>query len=416
MKKQSCLLIIFFLFSVICSVTVNAQYIFVVTDMYGNGIKGAKIVTANKEPAYTDENGEVKYFVRNGYVTVTADGFMKKTINVFGIKTGTEVTVSMARVAPETKPLIVHVKNRKGKPIEGAMITVLPGTSAETDASGNATTTHKQQPGEYITVTASAEGYKSQEKQVLTGNNRTNFGGFGSVKVAEDEVSFTLESSKGASATMPLIVEVLDSKNDKPINGASVTIKSTGNGSQSSATTVSAGEARFRINKGDQLRAMVKYKGYKEKWSDITADLTSGADNGERRFVVYLSKEKEDNDANWNGTFTDNYSTYNFSGSASAVSANWTYVVGDSKGTVALTSTQVKGNTATGTWRAQHQDNTKSGSRSGAFTITLNGDAITGQLVEDTPSWSYKAGYSAANVSSSMHKGAVWAININRKK
>lgn len=326
------------------------------------------------------------------------------------------MTISMARVAPETKPLIIHVRNRKGKPIEGALVTVLPGTSAETDASGNATTTHKQQPGEYITVTASAEGYKSQEKQVLTGNNRTNFGGFGSVKVAEDEVSFTLESSKGASTTMPLVVEVLDSKNDKPINGASVTIKSTGNGSQSSATTVSAGEARFTINKGDQLRAMVKYKGYKEKWSDITADLTTGADNGERRFVVYLSKEKEDDDANWNGTFTDSYSKFIFSGSANSVPATWTYVVADSKGTASINSIQVKGNTATGTWRAQHQDDTKSGTRSGTFTLTLNGDNISGQLVEDTPNWSYKPGYSAANVNSSMRKGAVWAININRKK
>ena len=135
MKRLLFLPIIFFLFLSICSITVNAQYIFVVTDMYGNGIKGAKLVTANEKPEYTDENGELKYNVHNGYVTITADRFMKITINVFGVKTGKEVQVSMARVAPETKPLIVHVKNRKGKPIEGAMITVLPGTSAETDAS-----------------------------------------------------------------------------------------------------------------------------------------------------------------------------------------------------------------------------------------------------------------------------------------
>ena len=414
MKKRSYLPIIIFFFSAIFSITVNAQYIFVVTDLNGNGIKGAKLVTANKEPGYTDENGELKYYVRNGYVTVTADGFIKKTINVFGIKTGTEVTISMARVAPETKPLIVHVKNRKGKPIEGAMITVLPGTSAETDASGYAKTTHKQQPGEYITVTASAAGYKSQEKQVLTGNNRTNFGGFGSVKVPEDEVSFTLEPSK-ETTTMPLIIEVLDSKSDKPIIGASVTIKSNSNGTQTSAKTISDGEARFTINKGDQLRAMVKYQGYKEKWSDISSDLTTGTDKSERRFVVYLTKEKEESDGSWNGTFIDAYSKFSFSGSTSSVSATWTYVVSDSKGTASLSSTQVKGNTATGTWRAQHQDNTKTGSRSGTFTITLNGNTISGQLVEDTPNWNYKQGYSAANVSSSMKKGAVWAINISRK-
>ena len=205
-------------------------------------------------------------------------------------------------------------------------------------------------------------------------------------------------------------------KNDKPINGASVTIKSASNGAQTSANTVSDGEARFTINKGDQLRAMVKYKGYKEKWSDITADLTAGSDNGERRFVVYLTKEKEEDDADWNGTFKDAYSTFNFSGSAGSVSATWIYVVSDSKGTALLTSKQVKGNTATGIWRAQHQDNTKTGSRSGTFTITLNGNTISGQLVEDTPNWNYKQGYSAANVSSSMRKGVVWPINISRKK
>ena len=415
MKKQSFLQIIFFLFLTIYSVTVNAQYQFVVIDMYGNGIKGAKLVTANKEPGFTDENGELKFYVPKGYVTVTAYGFIKKTINVFGIKVGSEVQVSMARVAPETKPLIVHVKNRKGKPIEGALILVLPGTSAQTDASGTAKTTHKQQPGEYITVTVSAEGYKSQEKEVLTGNNQTNFGGFGSVKVAEDEVSFTLEPSK-ETKTMPLVIEVLDSKSDKPIIGASVTIKAASNGAQASANTVSDGEARFTINKGDQFRAMVKCKGYKEKWSDITAELTEGADNSERRFVVYLTKEKEENGGSWNGTFTDNYSVFSFSGSTSSFSATWTYVVNDSKGSASLTSTQVNGNTASGKWKAQHDDITKTGSRSGTFTLTLNGNSITGQLVEDTPSWNYKPGYSAANVNSSMKKGAVWSINISKKK
>lgn len=383
--------------------------------MYGNAIKGAKLVTANKEPAYTDEDGEIKYNTRNGYVTVTADGFMKKTINVFGIKTGTEVKVSMARVAPETKPLIVHVSNRKGKPIEGALITVLPGTSAETDARGNATTIHKQQPGEYITVTVSAEGYKTQAKQVLTGNNRRNFGGFGGVKTPEDEVDFTLESSKGTT-TMRLIVEVLDSKTDQPINGASVIIRSAASGFQTSAKTVSRGQASFTINKGDELRAMVKYRGYKEKWSDITSDLTSGSDNTERRFVVYITQEIEEVGGYWNGTFTDAYSTFSFSGSASAVSATWKYVVSDSKGTGSLTSMKVNGNTATGTWNVQHTDDTKTGSRSGTFTVAINGNTITGQLVEDTPNWNYKPGYSAANVNSSMRKGVVWPVYITRKK
>lgn len=413
MKKQIYLPVFFLIFSLFAFLKITAQYTFVVTDPEGYPIRNAKLVTAGKNPGYTDDNGELKFLVPNGYVTITADGYLKKTINVFGVKVGTEVLVSMARVAPETRILIIHVKDKKGKSVGGAQITVLPGSSTETDGSGNARTTHKQIPGEYLTVGVFAEGYKSQEKQVLVGQNRATYGGFGAVKSPEDEVSFTLESSKG---TIPLIIEVLDSKNDKPVNGASVTIKVMSSGAQASSPTVSDGEARFTINKGDQLRAMVKCKGYKEKWSDITSDLTIGTDNEERRFVVYISKEKEDDDADWNGTFTDSYSIFNFSGSSSSVSATWTYTVGDSKGTASLTSTKVNGNTASGTWKAQHQDNTKSGSRSGTFTITINGNTITGQLLEDTPKWSYKAGYSAANVSSSMVKGATWGISITRKK
>lgn len=412
MKKQVVFSVTFILFLTLISLFGRSQeYTFVVTDPEGYPIKGAKVAPTGKDAGYTDENGEVKLAVRSVYVTVTANGYQKKSVNVSGVKIGTEILVSMARVAPETKPLVIHVKNKKGKPVEGAFISVLPGTSVHTDASGNARTTHKQQPGEYITVSVSADGYKSQEKQVLVAQNRTTYGGFGAVKNPDDEVSFTLEP---VGETIPLIIEVLDEKSDKPVNGASVTIKVMKSGAQATSTTVSEGEAHFTINKGDELRAMVKYKGYKEKWSDVSADLTSG-DNAERRFVVYISKEKDDDD-DWNGTFVDNYSTFNFSGGGGSVSATWTYVVGDSKGTASLTSTKMNGNTATGTWKAQHEDNTKTGSRSGTFTVTISGNNITGQLVEDTPKWSYKAGYSAANVSSSMRKGATWAINISRKK
>jgi hypothetical protein len=415
MKKQLCLPVLFFFLSAIVCISVKAQYTFIVQNPDGDPIRGAKLVTANKEPGFTDVNGELKYFVPNGYVTITADGYQKKTINVFGVKVGSEVLVNMARVAPETRALIIHVKNKKGKPIDGASILVMPGTSAETDVSGLARTTHKQLPGDYITVIVNADGYKSQQKEVLVGQNRKTFGGFGAVKSPEDEVDFILESAVG---TRPLVVEVLNSKDNKPVNGASVTIKVMRSGAVSSATTKGEGEAGFTINIGDELRAMVKCKGYKEKWSDITSDLTTEGDNAERRFLIYLSKEKEEDDeADWNGTFTDNlYSTYRFSGSSSSVSASWTYAGLDFKGTGSLNSKKMEGNKATGTWNVQHEDDTKTGSRSGTFTLTLNGNTITGQLVENTPTWSYKPGYSAANVFSSMHKGSVWAINITRKK
>ena len=332
---------------------------------------------------------------------------------VHGIKIGSEVIIAPARLEPETNTLLVYVKNKKGKPIEGASITVMPGTSAETDASGFAKTTHKQQPGDYITVIVNADGYKSQQKQVMAGQNRKTYGGFGAVKSPEDEVNFILESSVG---TKPLVVEVVDNKDNKPINGALVTLKVITTGAQNSAITKGEGEASFTINIGEELRAMVKCKGYKEKWSDITADLTGGGDNAERRFLIYLTKEKEEENADWNGNFIDNYSNFNFTSSAGSVSASWNYAVSDSKGTGSLSSTKLEGNKASGTWTVQHQDDTKTGSRSGTFTLSLSGNTITGELKKDTPNWNYKPGYSAANVNSSMKKGAVWSINISRKK
>jgi len=49
----------------------------------------------------------------------------------------------------------------------------------------------------------------------------------------------------------------------------------------------------------------------------------------------------------------------------------------------------MEGNKATGTWNVQHRDDTKTGSRSGTFTLSLSGNTITGELKEDTPSWNY---------------------------
>jgi len=313
---------------------------------------------------------------------------------------------------------LIHVKNKKGKPVEGALILVMPGTSTETDASGFAKTIHKQQPGDYIIVIVEADGYKNQQKQVLIGQNRKVYGGFGAVKSPEDEVDFILESTNEPKEikTRPLVVEVLDSKSNKPVNGASVTIKVLKTGAVATVPTKGDGEANFTINIGDELRAIVTCKGYKEKWSDISSDLTTEGDKSERRFLIYLSKEKEEDDElDWNGTFTDNYSKMTISGGGTSLSGSWTYEVGASKGTGTLINCKITGNKVTGKWSVQHEDDTKTGARSGTFTATLSGNTLSGQFLEDTPTWSYKPGYSAANITSSMHKGAVWPFTFTRK-
>jgi len=75
----------------------------------------------------------------------------------------------------------------------------------------------------------------------------------------------------------------------------------------------------------------------------------------------------------------------------------------------------MEGNKATGTWNVQHRGDTKTGSRSGTFTLSLSGNTITRELKQDTPSWNYKPGFSAANVNSSIKKGAEWSIYVVKK-
>lgn len=118
----------------------------------------------------------------------------------------------------------------------------------------------------------------------------------------------------------------------------------------------------------------------------------------------------------WSGTYTDGISIMTITGGAGAFSATWTYSAGDAKGTGSLTGRKIEGNKVTGDWKAQHEDDTKSGSRSGTFTANLKGNTITGQFLEDTPKWSWKTGYSPSNVQSRMFKGAVWPFSLARKQ
>ena len=124
---------------------------------------------------------------------------------------------------------------------------------------------------------------------------------------------------------------------------------------------------------------------------------------------------KTSGDLNWNGTFADSYSRATVSGSGNSVSCSWTYNVSGAKGTASWSNCKVVGNTVSGNWTAQHEDDTKTGTRKGTFTATLSGNTLSGQLVEDTPSWNYKPGYNAGNVQSSMQKGAVWPFTWQRQ-
>jgi hypothetical protein len=119
--------------------------------------------------------------------------------------------------------------------------------------------------------------------------------------------------------------------------------------------------------------------------------------------------------AEWSGSYQQEGTTIDISGSAAGLSASFTYQVGDAKGSGSWTGCTVEGNTAKCDWTAQHDDPTKSGTRSGTVQVTLDGNTITGAYYEHEPNFNYKEGYSAATVSSSMHEGATWSINATRK-
>jgi len=276
----------------------------------------------------------------------------------------------------------------------------------------------KQEPGEYIQLYVSADGYKGQQEQLLVGENRKVSGGFGSIRTPSKTINFTLQSSTTpVTHTTPilLIVEVYDAQTYKVIPGASVKVTIINGGNVGASSTNNNGEANITVKEQGLLRVMVSHNGYKEKWSDIPAELTQHEQ--ERRYTVYIEpNQKAEDVVNWSGTYTGSYWIFNLSGSGSTVSGSFSYSSGSAKGTGSLTNCKVNGNTVTGNWIAQHEDDTKTGTRKGTFTASLSSNNLTGHLLEDDPgAWSYKEKYSAANVFSSMKKGAVWAFDLLKK-
>ena len=119
---------------------------------------------------------------------------------------------------------------------------------------------------------------------------------------------------------------------------------------------------------------------------------------------------------NWAGTWIDGIIVTNISGGGNSISASFTYKDTNLIGSGSWSNCTVQGNTAKCNWTASHEDDTKSGTRRGTLDATISGNTITGSYYEDTPQWSYKPGYSASNITSSMYKGAVHAINLTRRK
>lgn len=248
------------------------------------------IIVYHGEDDYVKKNGKyVKTKVMPRYITIKSSSFKEMQIDLSKYSVGADIILTMQRLDPETKALLVHVVNRKAKPIPDAFISVIPGTSTSTDAAGKGRTTHTQEWGEYITVNVSATGYKTMEKKLMAGRNRKTSGGLGSMKTPDDEIVFILDMT---DQTMPLIIEVLDSETDKPVLAAKVVVTAT-NGAAVKGVTGTNGLAQLKVPesgfKGTTSRVVVTKTGYEEKWSDIDAELMTGK-GAARKFLVYIKK------------------------------------------------------------------------------------------------------------------------------
>lgn len=283
----------------------NGPFTFQILDYKGSPITDARFIVPSGQEHRPNEEGIIVYYgeddylkktgkyvktkVMPRYITIKSSSFKEMQVDLSKYSVGADVILTMQRLDPETKALVVHVVNRKAKPIPDAFISVTPGTSTSTDAAGKGRTTLTQEWGEYITVNVSATGYKTMEKKLMVGRNRKTSGGFGSMKTPDDEIVFILDMT---DQTMPLIIEVLDSDTDKPILAANVAVKAT-NGAVVKGVTGTNGLTKLNVPesgfKGTTLRVVVTKTGYEEKWSDIDAELMTGKGVA-RKFLVYIKK------------------------------------------------------------------------------------------------------------------------------
>lgn len=120
----------------------------------------------------------------------------------------------------------------------------------------------------------------------------------------------------------------------------------------------------------------------------------------------------------WAGTWVrnDGVETVTISGGSGGIQGAFSYEGVGYNGSGQWSNCRMTGNTANCKWSGSHNDNTKSGGRSGTLKMALNGDTLSGEYEEgENPNWSWKDGYGPHNVNSVMVKGAVFRVSYTRK-
>ena len=134
-------------------------------------------------------------------------------------------------------------------------------------------------------------GYETIIEAFVVGSSKT------SLTSNNDYVSVTLEPSKLETFTLKVLV--LDSADDKPVPNSTVELRMRtpyeGKTTWAFVNTDIKGEARFDgvpyIIAQNSLYIAARNNTYKEKWSDLNAELLENKMETERNFTIYIAKE-----------------------------------------------------------------------------------------------------------------------------
>jgi len=437
MKKlpQLTVLLFFLAVSFYSTAQENGSYTFQILDYKGSPIQKARLIVLSDESHMASPEGlitylgEVDYVKKNGvmvktrvmphYIHVKAPGYKDRKVDLTQYALGAYIVVKLEKLeklSSEYKELNVYVKDKDGKGISGATVYVNPGKTTNTDGSGYAKVQHTILiSGEYVKLEVHKEGYKIERQYVPSGDAPWTKDG---KAIPANTAYITLTKGENESIIFHINVEVLDADTDEPVPGANVQL-SLSDGDVKNGTTNTQGECRLSDNEysfaGLTAKVIVKKKGYKEKWSDITADLMTGKDNAERQFLIYISK---DGDADWSGTYESGTpwgkQVLVVSGSGTGFTATTSHIKNNGftdKGQIS--GCRAEGDKLQCNWTEQFEDNDKKISRRGTVVITMSGNTLSGSAVEDEPGFSWKNGITP--YSSAIRKGAVWTWAVTKK-
>ena len=201
-------------------VTAQQQTITIyVHDAHGP-VQGAIVHMSGEEDVTTGSDGIATFHPPESiialYVRVRAAAH-KPTIERVS---STNMDIYIAEI-PAYRTLTVVVKGRYPtgiQPIHGARVTIAGGFGCETNSEGVCATKHTKPIGDELKITAHMGGFEDQTKTITIGAVGI------SITSTADNASFLLEREKAGE--VPLVIEVLNHDNDKPVSGALVNLES----------------------------------------------------------------------------------------------------------------------------------------------------------------------------------------------